>query len=133
MASPLEPVFDSFKALRASWPKRGWSWDNRFGCVASTFDLDVADRARELVVKTLPTVWTDRNLHEASRVLRDLCERTGGVRAGQLVYTSDPVLSVQPYALWWPWGDGRTISLRVGLESKGDYSAQLSELFGAER
>jgi hypothetical protein len=133
MPNPLDPLFQTLKDFRAEWPKRGWSWDGRFGCVSSTFDLDVADRAKELVTRAFPTLWTDRTLPEAPKALRDVCERTGGVRSGQLVYAGAPLLSVQPYALWWPWGDGRTISLRVGLEARTDYGDQLSEIFGAER
>jgi hypothetical protein len=132
MASPLQPVLDSFAKLRATWPKRGWSWDNRFNCVASTFDVDVSAQARNLVVLALPHVWTDRTLPAAPASLRELTKRTGGIRSTQLVFSADPVMSVTPYGLWWPWEEGRTISLRIGLDAPTDYTMQLCELFGAE-
>lgn len=133
MASPLDPLYNTLTQLRAEWPKRGWSWDSRFSCVASSFDMDVADRAREAVMHAFPAMWTDRTFAEAPPALREVGERTGGVRGGQLLYSCTPSHNVYAYGLWWPWGDGRTISLRVGLEGTIDYSTKLAALFGTER
>jgi len=132
MASHLDPIFDAFTQLRAKWPKRGWSWDSRLNCVASSFDASVADEAHSVLSQALPTVWAESTMPKASSVLREIGERSGGVRAGQLIYASDPIASVQPYGLWWPWGNGQTISLRVGLDAATDFNAKLHELFGTE-
>ena len=35
--------------------------------------------------------------------------------ADQRVYTMKTNGRLVPYALWWPWGDEITVSLRVGL------------------
>jgi hypothetical protein len=37
------------------------------------------------------------------------------------------------YGLWWPWGDGMTISLRVGIagvDESHDLMNKLREVFG---
>jgi hypothetical protein len=132
VTNPLAPIFDAFTQLRADWPKRGWSWDNRLNCVASSFDIAVMEQAQAAVSRALPTLWTDRTMAQAPAVIRDVAERSGGVRAGQLIYTGTAVGSVVPYGLWWPWGNEATISLRVGLVSNTDMSAKLCALFGTE-
>lgn len=132
MAHPQQAIFDAFARLRTSWPRRGWSWDKRFNCVASSFDVESAPKARELVQEAFPRVWTDRTLATAPPQIRALSERTGGVRSDQILFSADPVLSVIPYGLWWPWGDAKTISLRIGLESPTDWSLKLGEIFGAD-
>jgi hypothetical protein len=134
MPSPHQPILDAFVRLRAAWPHRGWSFDNRFECVASSFEADFAPTARTLIAPSFPHGFSDKTLHGASSAIRAAAERTGGVRAAQLIFGGDPIGRLTPYALWWPWEEAQTISLRVGIE--GATSQQLDELctcFGAER
>jgi hypothetical protein len=126
MASPHQPILDGFARLRAAWPQRGWSFDNRFECVASTFDADFAPTARALLAPVFPHVFSERTLSSASPGIRDAAVRTGGVRSTQMIFAASPVASLTPYGLWWPWEEARTISLRVGLE--GASQRQLEEL-----
>lgn len=129
---PLDPIFQALAQLRSDWPKRGWSWDSRLACVASNFEAEVIDKASAAVTRALPTVWSDRTMLEAPATIREIGERSGGVRAGQLIYTRAPVVHAVAYALWWPWGNGSTISLRVGIEADVDYAAKVCEIFGTE-
>ena len=41
--------------------------------------------------------------------------RVFGVVPGQKVFTSTNASGTILFAVWWPWGDGNKISLRVGL------------------
>lgn len=116
VASPHEAILEQFRRLRASWPARGWSYDDRFECVASSFDADFAPEARVMLAKVFPYTITERTLASATAQLRGVSERTGGIRSTQILFGADPVRSVTPYGLWWPWEEARTISLRIGLE-----------------
>ena len=60
-------------------------------------------------------IYPAATLGQASPNLRDLAARTGGLRAGQLLMTGGPTGGLLAFGLWWPWGDGETISMRVGL------------------
>src|SRR5579862_5528907 len=100
---PIQPLFDGLKRLKASWPARGWSWDNRFVCVASTFTQPFEPAARKSAAEALPAEWTATTLGQASPQLRDLAARTGGLRAGQLLLTGGPVGGLLAFGLWWPW------------------------------
>ena len=68
-------------------------------------------------------------------MLRELVEKTGGMRSCQLLYASEAVGRAFTYGLWWPWGDGMTTSMRIGrggADSIRDASARLCEAFGVE-
>lgn len=108
-------LVESLRKLRAAWPTRGWSWDGRFACLASSFDAELAQRARAAAQLALPTQWTSESLTRAPAVLRDLAAHTGGLRPGQALFASAPIGRSHAYGLWWPWGDNTSISLRIGL------------------
>lgn len=124
---PTHPaVLEGLRGLRRTWPARGWSYDDRFECVASTFDADFAPQARLLLASLFREAISERTLPAASDAIREVAARTGGVRAAQLIFAAAQVNGVTPYALWWPWEEAQTISLRVGLE--GASRTQLEEL-----
>jgi hypothetical protein len=133
VATPSSPLFTALARFRSSWPQRGWSYDNRVECVASSFSLVSAPSARDLINDLLPHTWNSRTLPAAPPSFRLIAERTGGVRASQLIFGADPVGRLIPYGLWWPWEEGGTISLRIGLEGASmAENIELCEAFGAE-
>jgi hypothetical protein len=119
MSSPSEawqPLLDGLGRLRVAWPGGGWSWDPRFKCVTSSFGKDIADRARASMAGVLDGEWSSTTINQAPDETRTLAARFGGVRDGQLLFTGDVVEGrMHLFALWWPWGDGTTVSLRVGV------------------
>ena len=133
MASPHQAVLDALSRFRTTWPRRGWSYDNRFQCVASTFDSNFAAEAKVLIAVMLPLVWTERTLLSAGPVINTVAARTGGVRAAQMIFGAERAGYITPYGLWWPWEEGRTISLRIGLEgASGGDVIDLCAAFGTE-
>ena|SRR5437762_10047349 len=131
---PWQPLLDSLVELKSGWPGVGWSWDNRFRCVSSSFDKKISARVLGVTTEMLGTQWTDANLAAAPADVRALAERYGGVRAGQMLLTGDLVAGgMRLYGLWWPWGDGATVSLRVGIancDRPTELLPQLRALFG---
>ena len=131
----VDSLFAAMKDLRGSWPSRGWSWDKRLSCVTSSFSAETEETARRAIAVALPTEWTSATIGEAPAALQDLAERTGGLRAGQLIFVSAPAGSTFLYGLWWPWGDGMTTSGRIGLGGSGATQNALQRLrdtFGVE-
>ncbi len=118
--------------VRQNWPTRGWSFDNRFMTLASTFRSDVAPQARGAMAKVLPTEWSEATLRLAPQPIRDIAQRTGGVRAGQFLMTHQIAPTIFGYGLWWPWEEGSTISIRVGIDGAGDVTMRLCETMGIE-
>jgi hypothetical protein len=131
--SPVETLFGSLTRLRQAWPKRGWSWDTRIGCVASSFGVDLVQEARAAAKVALPTEYTQATLRGAPAAVREIAEQTGGLRPDQLLMCSEPNMIGFAYGLWWPWGDDTTISLRIGLTGRAlsVEMARFREIFGA--
>jgi hypothetical protein len=102
-------------------------------CVSSSFSVDLEQKNRALALNSMQTEYTSRSIAAAPQTLRDICERAGGLRSGQYVFMGPMVGRVFSYGLWWPWGDGMTISLRVGVggvDESHDLMNKLRDVFG---
>jgi hypothetical protein len=126
-------MFEALNRLRTTWPRRGWSWDSRLSCIASTFSSDMEATARAATLAVLPVEWVPRTLPTAPAHIRDLAEHVGGLRPGQSLFSGLGIGRVFAYGLWWPWGDGVSISLRVGLsgiDDNHDMMNRFRDVFG---
>ncbi|MBX3181579.1 MAG: hypothetical protein KIT72_13090 [Polyangiaceae bacterium] len=126
-------LVDGLIPLRQRWPGRGWSWDSRFSCVASSFHVDLEGEALEAVRATFRREWGAHTLNQAPPLIQGLAQLTSGVRAEQRLFSMEPSSGTVAFGLWWPWGDDLTISLRVGLTGAlgTEAEAPLCELFNA--
>src|SRR5207237_1293872 len=77
MPISMAQLFDALTKLRGAWPKRGWSYDNRFNAVASTFGVDLVAEARASLAHALPNVWTDKTLASAPVVMQEIAKKSG--------------------------------------------------------
>jgi len=110
---------------------RDWSWDGRFGMALMTYDKADEEAVLGGVAATLTTTWAGSDLGGAPQKARDIADSAGGIGAGQsLLHSdldSDPIL----FATVWPWGNKKTISLRIGFSAPGmsdDQRVAASEL-----
>lgn len=121
-----QPMIDRLGKLKATWPGSAWTWDGRFSTVASQFTAALEPAVRASAVLALTRGWTVKTLASAPEALRELCERTGGLRAGQRLLAGD---SDELFGLWWPWGSGENITLRIGV-SVAEVTPRLRATFG---
>jgi len=132
VSSAFDPLLTQLTEFRAKWPKRGWSWDGRFSCVASAFSSELVEEANAALAPTFPGRWNHKTLATAPPLVQQIAERTGGVRADQWIFATNPSGGAVIYALWWPWGDDTTITLRIGLPSPNPaMEDRLRDVFGA--
>ncbi len=126
-------LFRALTAFRKSWPGRGFSWDSRLFCVASSFSTEHENEARAAVGQLFRFQWTARTVRTAPASILEIAEQVGGLRPDQVLVATEPNDGLMAYGLWWPWGDDATISLRVGLAgvSATRYEDDFRELFGA--
>jgi hypothetical protein len=118
MANPnevWESIFAALERLRGQWPAPDWMYDRRLKCVASSVPLAREADARAAIVDALPLSFSTETLAGAGEGVRALVEKCGGLRATQLVFWGGGDDAPGPFGLWWPWGDGTTVSLRIGL------------------
>jgi hypothetical protein len=113
--STTDQMFQALERFRQAWPKQGWSWDYRFNAVASSFHVDLSPEAERAIAVLFSELYDHRSLHRAPEHIQEVAEAVGGVRSDQRIYAAPASGRLVPYALWWPWGDEITISLRVGL------------------
>jgi hypothetical protein len=114
-------LLETLGQLRKNWIKGGWSWDNRFNCLASSFNVEQDADARAVVLRYLPNEYNSKTVANAPPTVREVAETTGGVRVDQRLYSSELGGRLFAFGLWWPWGDETTISLRIGF---GGYVAE---------
>ncbi len=122
MASPeeaaneaWEAVFGGLTRLRDRWPAQDWSYDRRLRCVASSIPLSNEAAARAAMAGVLDTAWSSATLAGAPAGVRALAETCGGLRAAQQLIWGGQPDAPGAFGLWWPWGDGTTVTLRIGL------------------
>jgi hypothetical protein len=126
-------LFTALLLLKEHWPMGGWSWDSRLSCVSSSFSMVSELDARRALSSALRFRWTDRTIDTAPPAVQDLAEATGGVREGQELFATEEFDGSIAFALWWPWGDENTISVRAGVAGAriSDEEPRLREVFGA--
>ncbi len=91
-----------------------WKWEDRFQVMLATFGADNRDDIRAILGRNLETIWDSSNMESASESVVVINRNFGGIRSGQLLFTSDPSQDALIFCAWWPWGDGETISIRLG-------------------
>ena len=132
MTTPTDTsLFAALVKLKAEWPGGDWSWDARMSCVTSSFPAASQDNARAVTLAVLPAEYTSANIANASAPLTELIGRTGGLRGGQFLFVHEDPARVA-FGLWWPWGAGTPISLRVGflgVDKDGEPNRRLREVF----
>lgn len=114
-AEPWQPILDALAQLRAGWPAPEWTWDPRLECATSSFEASLIPGVRAVLDTAVPTEWTDVSIAAAPEDVRALSERCGSLRSNQLVLTGHTAAGMFPFALWWPWGDGSKVSVRLGI------------------
>jgi hypothetical protein len=108
-----------------------WKWDKRFETVLAEFSVDKKENVRAILERYLSATWDSSNVGNAPDIVRAIESHFGGLWPGQLLFTSDPKRDVLIFGTWWPWGDGKEISMRIGpsyrtmTDSKGDEKIQL--------
>lgn len=131
-----QPLLEQLGRLRDSWPTPPWSWDGRFHTIAASFSRDLEPKARASAMLAFPRGWTTKSLDSAPPEMRAIAERTGGLRSGQRLLAGDELLAPQLFGLWWPWGGGDTITLRIGFADADPATGPLTmirELFAVTK
>jgi hypothetical protein len=114
-----------------------WKWDSWFETVLAEFGVDNKDSTRAILERYLGSIWDSSNIGKAPEIVQMVNSNLGGLRSGQLLFTSDQSRDAIIFCAWWPWGDGKTISIRIAplymklLESeKAEQTQLLKRWFG---
>lgn len=105
-----------------------WKWDSRFETALAEFSVDNKDSVREILGRYLSIAWDSSNIAKAPDALQMIASRLGGLRSGQLLLASDSNQKAFVFGAWWPWGNEKTISIRVAPFDKGLSDSEMAEL-----
>jgi hypothetical protein len=128
-----QELFQALERLKGKWPASDWSYDRRLRCVASSIPMSLEPAARAAMTEVLPTSFSAQTLAGAPEGVRKLAEGCGGVRSSQLLFWGGAPDAPGAFGLWWPWGDGTTVSLRIGLhdiDQPKERYPRLRDIFG---
>ena len=90
-----------------------WKWDSRFEAVLAEFDVANKDRIHSILDKYFRIIWDSSNINKAPKTVKKINISLGKLRSGQMLFTSDTTQAAYIYCAWWPWGSGKTISIRI--------------------
>jgi len=114
-----------------------WEWDDRFGGVLAAFKVSEKDRVQSIINKQLSQIWESSSIDDAPENIGNAIQNFGGLNPSQLLFTTSQTQEVMLLGLWWPWGNGETISIRFvpyGVNSsdaeKESMQAKLKACFG---
>ncbi len=128
-----EAAFATLERLRAAWPPGDWTYDRRLKCVVSSIPMASANAALAAMAEAFPGSWTSDTVKTAPAGVQLVNDGSGGLRAAQKLFWGGEPDGPGPFGLWWPWGDGTTVSLRIGLHGvdvpKARYP-KLRDVFG---
>lgn len=113
-----------------------WEWDSYVGAFLATFPVQRAEEVMAICDKYFMSRWNSDSLPDAPPSVRAIAETLGGLRTAQQLLMTRPDQFAMVFGAWWPWGDGQTISLRIGLftedvpeYAKAEFFKEFSEWF----
>lgn len=105
-----------FEALKADL---SWEWDSRFEAALALFPNEKKDEIGTILENHLGSSWDNSTIDRAPESVQRVLIRLGGIMHSQLLYAAALPQEGIIFCAWWPWGNGRTISIRLGTNPKG--------------
>ena len=103
----------TIEALGEAFPESlKWEWDDRFGGMLAVFEVIDKDRILAVLKARFGQAWDCTNISDAPDSVSVAIQSFGGLKANQLLFTSDWNQDVVVLGFWWPWGNGANISIR---------------------
>ena len=107
LENDCKKIFSAFQGVLS------WKWDSRFETALAEFGADNKDSIRAILDRYLSITWNSSNIGNAPDIVQRINIHLGNLRSGQLLLTSDPNQDVFIFSAWWPWGNGKSISIRI--------------------
>ncbi|HNR87975.1 MAG TPA: hypothetical protein PKM65_06515 [Spirochaetota bacterium] len=96
-----------------------WQWDDRFEVGLASFDTSSREAMLAALRERFPLAIEAQTLKAAPKDIQKIIKDVFDLKAGQLVFAAEQESDAMLLAAWWPWGDGQTTSLRIGVYPRG--------------
>ena len=111
----------------------GWQWDDRLGAALVVFGEAQAAKMLTLLRQVFPEHWDANTIKSAGNNVSDIVRNLGGLKKNQIIFATDPNQKTFLYGAWWPWGDGKQISLRVFFACANAHDPEKTQIANAFR
>lgn len=101
--------------VKAFEGKLAWKWDDRFNTALAEFDVNDQKDILKIIETHMGDIWDGGNFQKAPEIIQLVIKFFGGLHPGQELYTTNPERDDLLLCAWWPWGNGQTISIRLGI------------------
>ena len=109
-----EMVNEQSSALReAIGASFQWSWDDRFDAILSEYSIEEHELVKGILDSHFSDCWDQITIDSAPEKTKSDAGVWKQIREGQLLYASLFETDQPLMAAIWPWGDGKTVSLRI--------------------
>lgn len=95
-----------------------FQWDSRFNTVLAEFEVIHQEKVLAILGECFTDYWYNACITDAPASIRNINTFLGGLKPGQLFFSTDTTLETFAYCAWWPWNMGKMISIRLALSSK---------------
>ncbi|MFH2059706.1 MAG: hypothetical protein ABIJ59_12495 [Pseudomonadota bacterium] len=109
-----------------------WKWDDRFDTVLAEFDAKNQDMVINIIQGHMGDIWDAGNFQKAPEVIKIVIRFFGGLHPGQELFTTHTDKDDLLLCAWWPWSNGKKISIRLGVFAQSlsdEDNKELSQLF----
>lgn len=114
----IKELRDRAASIIEALPGAKWEYDDRFLTALYCYETDKSEQINTVLSEMLEQHWDFKSFKKGGKTVKKLVKELAGLKKDQFLYTSGEELLI--YAVLWPWGDGTTVSLRIGLYSLKD-------------
>ncbi len=90
-----------------------WERDEQTNGAMAIMEIDASDRVLAALEAQFSHQWTHKTLRKAPPSIRAAMKEFGGLRAKQQAFATMLAEDIVLLGLWWPWGHGGTVSIRL--------------------
>jgi hypothetical protein len=94
-----------------------WQWDRKSRVLVAEFPTSKEKEVRAVLERHLIQKWDSESINDVPENIKTATGDFNDLRAGQLIFTSDPDIHDLVFAVWWPWGNGEVVSMRIASPS----------------
>lgn len=95
-----------------------WQWDDRFQTVLAQFNARHEEKITGVIKQRMGDIWDGGNFQQAPEIIQYVIKYFGGIQPGQELFTTRTDQDDLFICAWWPWGNKKMISIRLGVFAK---------------
>jgi hypothetical protein len=101
-----------------------WKYDDFHKVMLAEFSVDKQDQVLFSLQQVLPTSWDVRTVKKAPEETKHLAGAFSKLVKQQKLFSTNIKHHPKVMVVWWPWGHGATISVRLFLTNPSPYVAK---------